>query len=164
MSESYRFDLVDDFVPGAVGPPGHRAFYLQVDVGTDHLTFRCEKAQVAALAASLERILEDLPISAATPGPVGGLDDTDAAEWVVAGIGLAFDPEADRLVVQLEELLPDDEADPDPTPATARFAITRGVAAAFTRRAGSLVSAGRPPCTWCGRPLDPEGHACPRMN
>jgi len=26
------------------------------------------------------------------------------------------------------------------------------------------MAAGRPPCSLCGQPLDPEGHACPRLN
>jgi uncharacterized repeat protein (TIGR03847 family) len=32
-------------------------------------------------------------------------------------------------------------------------------------RHGTLVCAkGRPPCQFCGNPLDPEGHICPAMN
>ncbi|MGH3471536.1 MAG: DUF3090 family protein [Nocardioidaceae bacterium] len=34
----------------------------------------------------------------------------------------------------------------------------------FVRRAQTVVSAGRPACQFCGRPLDPEGHICPRAN
>jgi hypothetical protein len=26
------------------------------------------------------------------------------------------------------------------------------------------VAAGRPNCRWCGFPIDPDGHPCPRMN
>lgn len=37
-------------------------------------------------------------------------------------------------------------------------------ARAFVRRAQSVVSAGRPPCQFCGGPVDPEGHLCPRAN
>ena len=28
----------------------------------------------------------------------------------------------------------------------------------------TVVAAGRPPCRWCSLPIDPSGHACPRMN
>jgi hypothetical protein len=28
----------------------------------------------------------------------------------------------------------------------------------------SIVAAGRPACQWCGNPIDPDGHICPRMN
>ena len=37
-------------------------------------------------------------------------------------------------------------------------------ASAFARRCAAVVSAGRPPCPFCGRPLDPGGHLCPRAN
>jgi uncharacterized repeat protein (TIGR03847 family) len=37
-------------------------------------------------------------------------------------------------------------------------------ARSFVQRALSVVSAGRPPCQFCGGPLDPEGHICPRAN
>ncbi len=39
-----------------------------------------------------------------------------------------------------------------------------GYARAFVRRAQSVVSAGRPPCQFCGNPMDPDGHLCPRAN
>jgi uncharacterized repeat protein (TIGR03847 family) len=37
-------------------------------------------------------------------------------------------------------------------------------ARAFVRRALSVVSAGRAPCQFCGNPIDPDGHLCPRAN
>lgn len=37
-------------------------------------------------------------------------------------------------------------------------------ARAFVRRAQSVVSAGRAPCQFCGEPIDPGGHLCPRAN
>jgi uncharacterized repeat protein (TIGR03847 family) len=39
-----------------------------------------------------------------------------------------------------------------------------GYARAFAQRAQRVVSAGRPPCPFCGGPLDPDGHLCPRAN
>lgn len=38
------------------------------------------------------------------------------------------------------------------------------MARAFAARSLALVAAGRPPCPLCGRPLDPQGHICPRKN
>lgn len=37
-------------------------------------------------------------------------------------------------------------------------------ARSFVRRALTVVSAGRPPCQFCGGPIDPDGHLCPRAN
>ena len=82
-------------------------------------------------------------------------------------IGLAYDADADRVVVVLEELVAaDDEDDDQPSSSTTACAleITRGVASVFCARAKEIVAAGRPSCRWCGRPIDPDGHPCPRMN
>ena len=51
-----------------------------------------------------------------------------------------------------------------PQPAMARFRITRAQAAAFVDRANDLMKGGRPSCPICSRPMDPEGHVCPRSN
>ena len=37
-------------------------------------------------------------------------------------------------------------------------------ALAFAARALEVVAAGRPPCPFCGQPLNPEGHICARRN
>jgi uncharacterized repeat protein (TIGR03847 family) len=42
--------------------------------------------------------------------------------------------------------------------------LQAGYARAFVRRAQSVVSAGRPACQFCGGPIDPDGHLCPRAN
>ena len=45
-----------------------------------------------------------------------------------------------------------------------RVVLSPPQARSFVRRARALVSAGRPPCPFCGGPLDPAGHVCPRAN
>ena len=35
-----------------------------------------------------------------------------------------------------------------------------GTARAFTKRTREIVAAGRPLCTVCGYPIDPDGHTC----
>ncbi|MGH3444006.1 MAG: DUF3090 family protein, partial [Nocardioidaceae bacterium] len=42
--------------------------------------------------------------------------------------------------------------------------LPAGQARAFSARAQAVVGAGRPPCPFCGGPMDPEGHLCPRAN
>ena len=46
----------------------------------------------------------------------------------------------------------------------ARLGITRSSAALIVRVGAELVTSGRPTCGLCGRPMDPEGHSCPRTN
>ena len=38
------------------------------------------------------------------------------------------------------------------------------MARSFAARAESVVAAGRPSCPFCGGPMDPDGHLCPRAN
>ncbi|MSV84086.1 MAG: DUF3090 family protein, partial [Actinobacteria bacterium] len=46
----------------------------------------------------------------------------------------------------------------------AKFTLRIAQAAAFAEAAEELLSAGRPPCRLCGRPIGIEGHNCPRWN
>jgi uncharacterized repeat protein (TIGR03847 family) len=93
--------------------------------------------------------------------------------WDVGTIAVGYDEGRDRVVVEASELLedaaeeggePGQEQETGPPPAMARFRITRGQAAAFVERAGDLMKGGRPSCPICSRPMDPEGHICPRSN
>jgi uncharacterized repeat protein (TIGR03847 family) len=164
-------------------------FYLQARAGRDVVTMRCEKQQVAVLGSSLDRLLGDLP--APTDGPlptalelVGPIEP----EFVIGQMTLAFDPAQDRFVLELVELVPadlEDEGDDREEAedgddggdlgagvagsagvarSRARLRLTRGQAQAFAGHAARVVAAGRPACRFCGGPIDPDGHACPRMN
>lgn len=107
-------------------------------------------ADAESLADSLARAL------AASPGPGDAEsdadpddpDDEDSDVDDDGGSGEIIDPlaateeDTDALVVRLD----------------------RTAARAFARRCASVVAAGRPPCPFCGRPLDPAGHLCPRAN
>ncbi len=163
---SFNLLAPDWFVAAAEGPPGRRVFYVQA--AEDHLvvTLRCEKQQVAALADYLDGLLGDLapePDAAAVPPPAQPVEPLGGA-WVVGPIGVAYDDEDDRIVVVFEEMPDDEHAPEEAQGASLRLHLTREQVAAFVTRGRELVSAGRPPCRFCGLPLDPEGHACPRMN
>ena len=56
-----------------------------------------------------------------------------------------------------------DDSDPD-GPDLVRARLTPLAARAFVERSLRTVAAGRPPCPFCGQPLDPTGHICPRKN
>ena len=158
MSES--FDILDAaiFWAGADGVPGQRVFYL-VGGHQDALVYlKCEKQHVAALAEYLQGLLDDLEPPDEAPPDHGEVAAGELA-WIVGSLGVAFDEPNDRIVVVAEELV--EEGD---EPATARFGFSRAQAAGFVRHANDLVAAGRPACRFCGLPVDPEGHPCPRMN
>jgi len=158
MSDEYDFDAPDHCTVGVVGEVGQRLFLFYCRQGLSETTVKVEKQQVAVLAGYLGRIVKEL-------GRPGHLPDdlefygTEEFEWVVGTIGVSYDESDDRVVLVIEELVPEEE-----TGAIARLSISREQAAAFAIQATRLVESGRPPCPLCGSPLDPSGHECPRTN
>ena len=159
----WDFADVDRFSAGALGEPGQRVFYLQAVAGTEVATVRLEKTQVGALAEYLAQLLNDLPAPdvESVPGEVGLIEPVQEA-WLVGQIGVDYDKARDRMMVRADELQV--EEDEESTGGTMRVALTRGQVQAFVVHATVLVSAGRPPCPLCGRPIDPEGHMCIKTN
>jgi uncharacterized repeat protein (TIGR03847 family) len=164
MTRSFELPDPQVFTAGTVGPPGQRVFYLQARDGDLVITVRCEKQQVAALADYFEGLLDDLE-----PAPFGpttaDLSLTEPVEelWTVGPIGVAYDEPDDRIVVVLEELI-DEEEPPDDDGDSVKVRLSRTQVSEFVQVTRELVAAGRPPCRFCGLPVDPAGHPCPRMN
>jgi uncharacterized repeat protein (TIGR03847 family) len=138
-------------------------FYVQVTEQGATVTLRLEKTQVGALAQYLAELLADLPPVDDGDIPTDvELEAPVVPEWVVGGIGVAFDEGRDRMLVTFQEIVPEDA--PAGTAGSVSLLATRAQCLAFVRRAAELLSAGRPPCPLCGRPLDPEGHTCIKTN
>lgn len=169
-----HIEHIDTFTAGTVGRPGRREFFLQVRTGAERINVKCEKQQAAALAQYLRKLLNDLPEPA--DRPLNGamqMTPPDSVTFVLGPIGLAYERDRDRFLVQLEELvIGDDDEDgedgqPDadyPDRAGVRIFLSRSQAAAFVEHTEEVVAAGRPTCMWCSGPIDPDGHPCPRMN
>lgn len=165
MSSSFEFSSVDRFTTGTVGPKGQRTFFLQAGRDGELVSFKLEKMQVSALAEYFDKVLEDLP---APDGLIAHAHDMQQlhepviSEWVVAQIGVAYDSTDDRVVVQIEEMLDedDDPDDYDDPGGTARFLLTRAQVRQFVDHAREVIGAGRPPCGYCGRPLDHDDGWC----
>ncbi len=158
MGRSYELLDVDKLTVGAIGRPGQRLFLLQAKAGSQVVTLKVEKIQVAALAAHLGTVMENLPRPGHLPDDLE-LEAPAEPEWVVGSLGAAYDEALDRLLLLAEEAVPEGEE-----AAEARFSLTREQVAALAIRGTRLVEAGRPPCPLCGYPLDQRGHDCPRTN
>jgi uncharacterized repeat protein (TIGR03847 family) len=172
---SFEFDHLDALVPGTVGEPGRRTFYLQARQGNEVVSFKLEKEQVGMLGQYLGQLAQAMGTTEPERDVAGFIEPVDA-EWVVGSLSVGVDEDAGLIFVTAEELVPDevyDEFDDDtidemlerePAGAEAHFTLKLGQAVAFAEAAMELVRAGRPPCQLCGRPIGPEGHACPRWN
>lgn len=172
---SFDFHDTEFLTVGTLGPRGERVFYLQGRgsfAGELHLvSVRLEKQQVAALAEYLEQVLHDLPEADLGPLPEDlALREPVVPEFTVAALGVAYAPDEDRLIVVAEELT-DDDSDEDDEPFGeverdhVRWSLRREQVLGLVDRARQVVAAGRPPCTYCGRPLEvSNGDWCPCAN
>ena len=187
-----NFENVDRFIVGTVGQPGERAFYLQARNGTNLVTIACEKAQAAALVERLELLLKEIRKKNSSDHQInsaisylrdGKPLEQPIAEDFRAGVMAITWLNAESLVmietqaiseqmvfpdITEEEngdddpkLIPDDDLD---GPDLLRVKLTLAQVKEFISRTNSVIEAGRQPCTFCGIPIDPNGHLCPRAN
>ena len=175
----FAFDPPQRFVAGTVGQPGDRTFYLQASGDGRTVSVALEKVQVQVLAERLEELLATVRRStdAEVPAiPVRALEDTAPLEapveeeFRVGSMGLAWESDAERCVVEALAQATEGQAEVEPLsdveegPDVLRVRLTATMTTAFIARALRVVAAGRPPCPLCSLPLDPEGHICPRQN
>jgi uncharacterized repeat protein (TIGR03847 family) len=143
------------------------------------------------LDEALRRSGGDVAIPAVAPVGVGDQEPLDlpiVEEFRVGTITLSWDSDEGRVVIELFPVTDetvvmqsyDEEADGTPGESGGDDEVEIEVeveasevlvvklepayARAFVRRAMSVVSAGRAPCQFCGNPIDPDGHLCPRAN
>jgi uncharacterized repeat protein (TIGR03847 family) len=176
----FEYESPERFVAGTTGQPGARTFFLQVRAGARVTTVQLEKQQVSVLAERVDELLDEVvrrsggtaPVPALTPADVedtAPLDSPIEEEFRVGTMSLAWDSDAERIVIECFEAgesIGEDEdlADDEATGGVLRVSLSGATARAFAKRALAVVAAGRPPCPFCAGPLDPEGHICPRAN
>jgi uncharacterized repeat protein (TIGR03847 family) len=179
----FDYEEPERFTTGTVGEPGQRTFFLQARSGERVTSVALEKQQVAVLAERVEELLDEVvrrsggtaPVPAIAPAEQidnAPLDVPIEEDFRVASMSLTWDGERDRVIIECREVAEaDDDEDEDEAlplvPAEGsllRVAITGVQARVFAHRAAAVVAQGRPPCPFCGNPLDPQGHICPRAN
>ena len=163
----FEFTKPDRFVTGTVGQPGERAFYLQVRSSSRLLSVAVEKAQVQAISARMEIMVSEVrktnPLITVEKFPIDDapLESPIDSEFQIGAMSLSWDDESKLICVELFELEDDEE---DSEGEVLEINITLGMATAFSSRSKAVVNAGRLPCPFCGIPIDPRGHLCPRAN
>ena len=180
----YSYDPPERFVAGTVGPPGQRTFFLQARDGARVTSVALEKQQVVVLAQRIDELLDEVLDAGAATGTIPAvapvdLEDTDPLEQPIveefrAGtMTLSWDSADERIVLEVFPFTEESVAAPDQPeeeinePEPEELFVVRlpaGLARAFTKRAQDVIAAGRQPCPFCGGPVDPEGHLCPRAN
>ncbi|NIK59329.1 DUF3090 domain-containing protein [Kribbella shirazensis] len=179
----HSYDDPERFVAGTVGEPGARTFFLQARAGQRLTSVACEKEQVMALAERLDVMLDEVarrfdrdPVTPTGVDDTAPLEQPIEEEFRAGTMTLAWEADAERVVIEVFAVVTGEQADfeEETDPVTAAMEsddaevfvvrITEEQARAFARRAVALVASGRPSCPFCGRPIDADGHICPRAN
>ncbi|MEY4901805.1 MAG: hypothetical protein RLZZ190_532 [Actinomycetota bacterium] len=174
----YEFNPVERFVAGTVGAPGERTFFIQARTGTRVVSVVVDKSQVIALGERTKIMLREIKKSDPTVVVKSNDVDDDPLEQPIfeefrAGvIAMAWDAQNSLIVYELREITnTDDDIDDevvfdekDLSVDLLRVHVSPTQAASFSKRCLSLANAGRLPCPFCGIPIDPNGHLCPRSN
>lgn len=161
------FTNPDRCVAGTIGEPGERAFFIQARSNARVISVALEKAQVQAIGNRIELIIAEVRksnplLSVATlPTDDAPLETPVDEEFQVGAISLAWRELEQLITFELYEL-EDDQQDEEGQVLEINFSV--GMALAFAQRSKALVNAGRLPCPFCGIPIDPRGHLCPRAN
>ena len=176
MSEArFEFSAIDAIDAESIGEPGKRTFRVRILRGDESASLWMEKHRIAALGEAIPRLIEQLDAPDQHPdvnaGPIGYFPDEPTVEFKVGRLALGYAAQEDRLVLIAHDLAAemgeeedddDDEDDSDLPAFSCRF--TREQARALSNSCADAVAGGRPDCMLCHRPIDPEGHMCPRAN
>ena len=163
----YNFENPERFVAGAIGQAGSRTFYLQARDAGRLVSVLLEKVQVTLLAERLKELLGDVRL-----GGAGVPEEPIDEIFRVGTMAIVWDGEDETILVEAREMTEQDEEleatgegdEDDDESDVVRVRLRPAQALAFSQRALEVVAAGRPPCPFCGQPLNPEGHICARRN
>ena len=178
MQRVHLFDQPERFVCGTVGEPGGRAFFLQARKSQALFTVAIEKSQVQAIVDRLHSLIRQVQGEQRRNSLLEVARDTDPLEspiepeFQVGLIGISYDDADDCVQLDFQEAVEGDENFDDEdlelvdsnSQELLRVRLSIGRVKAFIRRAESVIAAGRAPCPFCGGPIDPRGHLCPRAN
>jgi uncharacterized repeat protein (TIGR03847 family) len=167
----HDFAAVDAIDAESIGTPGKRTFRIRVLRGDDSASLWVEKQQLAALGEAIPRLLEQLD----TPDrhtndnadSIAYFPDNPTVEFKVGRLALGYAAQEDRLVLIAHALPTEEEEDVDDDDTsipTFMCRFTREQARQLSNSCADAVAGGRPICPICHRPIDPEGHLCPRAN
>jgi uncharacterized repeat protein (TIGR03847 family) len=152
--------LVTKIKANAIGVPGQRRFQLLVEAQHGTATIWLEKEQLFQLALAIQELLTSLKEASAgetSPQPPAG--EGPALDFQAQRLALGYDEEQRQFLLEAYEASSGRSSRP-----TASFRAGPEQFRALAQEALEVCAAGRPTCALCGRPIDPQGHTCPRSN
>ncbi|MCZ6875182.1 MAG: DUF3090 family protein [bacterium] len=166
----YEFNEIDAIDAESFGEPGKRTFRVRVRRHSEVASLWVEKQQLAALGDAIPRLIEELTTPDQHPnevvGSIGYFPEEPGIEFKVGRLALGYATDEDRLVLMVHAIPEESEEEEDVETSTPTFMcrFTREQARQLSDSCTNAVEGGRPLCVVCHRPIDPEGHFCPRSN
>ncbi|MCE2403876.1 MAG: DUF3090 family protein [Dehalococcoidia bacterium] len=163
----YRFGSPSRVTPEAIGEPGKRTFRLILESGAASASLWLEKEQLYQLAIYIQEIGSSL--SDADDGPGGTAPEPQWSggptnvEFKVGRLALGHDGSNKCFLLLAHDAGAEDEGQ-DEDMATLSFWLTASQGRELAAEALKVCAAGRPRCFLCGKPIDADGHMCPRGN
>lgn len=157
-----EFTRIFRLQPEALGQPGKRTFRILADSESSTASLWLEKEQLMQLAIGIQQLLNTL--TDATRNPEGTPSDREAPgltrlDFKVEKLVLGHDGSNGFFLIDAHDIEDEDDGE-----ATVRLWANRRQMESFAEEALKACAAGRPICPLCGRPINPDGHECPRVN
>ena len=147
------------------GEPGQRTFQLAMEAGRASCTVWLEKEQLLQLGIYLQETVQSLPeddrARASQSREPEWSGENPYIDFKAAQLLLSHDGPTNSFYLLAYEG-EDSESGEEGT--SVSFWITTDQAGVLADEALRICAAGRPRCSLCGGPINPEGHVCPRSN
>ena len=156
---------------GVRGEGEARQFVLQGSGGQDLVSLILDREQAAALSEAIDELLallgerypRDLDELAIPAHDRMALLNPVQPHFAIAHFQLAYKAERDRAVIIAVELQRIRHTPPRRA-RVVRFWVTREQLVGLARRVERVLGAPVAACPFCGQPLGPDEHHCPRLN
>lgn len=169
MRELHEFHFPEKFLSATVGMPGERTFYLQAVHGRHNVAVSIEKSQLSVLAERIIALLKELKVGKAHDFTLSRHNPAQLItpffeEFRVSALSLTWNAQTRELLLEAQGGDEPEIVEGDDGPPLLRITLSLESALTFALESFALISAGRPPCPFCGVPRDPHSHLCPRAN
>lgn len=171
---------VSHITTDAIGQPGKRVFYIQGRKNAQVVTVIIEKVQIQTLALGVDEFLSEIQNRFPDTSEASGEYDETVMHifppvdplFRVGELALAYDSDHDLAILIAKEVInsdaveedQDEDEDEDEENNLVRFWCTRSQLLAMCRWGLEVSGRGRPVCPYCGQPMEPSGHFCPKRN
>ncbi|MFL2804512.1 MAG: DUF3090 family protein [Dehalococcoidia bacterium] len=157
----FQFTEISKFSPETFGEPGMRTFRINADSASSNALIWVEKEQLSELCESMNQLINEVkldqnsdtfpPIEKEAPG-------LSKLEFKTNRIAFGYDENSKMFLIDVY----DPQSISEET--TLRIWINSIQLEAFINKGLEIVSAGRPKCELCKKPINPEGHSCEYKN